>query len=229
LPLYKSIAVRFGSNQVFDWNYDRAEIVADGVVHALGVALGLTGTIALVIFASRANHGGALSSSLAYAMSLMAMLALSAAYNLWPVGAAKWLLRRLDHSAIFLLIAGTYTPFMALCEGGALPKALLIVIWLTAAAGTAIKIGLPGRLDGFSIALYLLLGWSIVIVYPIFALLPSACRWLLGIGGALYTIGVIFHVWQRLRFQNAIWHGFVLLAAACHYAAVMDFISTLMP
>jgi hemolysin III len=207
------------------WDYDRAEVVVDGVVHVAGVALGLVGATVLIVLALRSPVLGYLPISIVYATGLLAMLGFSAAYNLWPLSRVKWVLRRFDHSAIYLLIAATYTPFAAQLKG-IFAFALLAWIWSIAASGIALKLMLPGRFDRFSIALYLLLGWSGVMLYePILAALSASTLWLLAAGGLLYTAGVVFHVWQSLRFQNAIWHAFVLGAAACHYTAVLDVLS----
>jgi hemolysin III len=95
-------------------------------------------------------------------------------------------------------------------------------VWLSAATGMALKLALPGRLDRLAVILCLLLGWSGVIAYDSLAsTLPSASLWLLAIGGILYSVGAFFHVWRGLRFHTAIWHGFVLIAASCHYWAVL--------
>ncbi len=207
----------------FGWTYDRAEIIADGIVHGIGVALGLTGAIVLLAIAFQALHGAEIGSVVIYVIGLLAMLGLSAAYNLWPVSPRKWLLRRFDHSAIYLLIAATYTPFLVQMKSGLIAAALLAVVWLTAAIGIALKLWWPGRFDRLSIALYLVLGWSGALAYePVIEALRPLTLWLIAIGGALYSVGVLFHVWRRLRFQNAIWHGFVLTAAGVHYTAVLS-------
>ena len=214
-----------GRPHTLAWDYDRAEIVVDAVVHGMGLLLGLVGAIVLIVFAARLPGIGGLSVAAVYAAGLLAMLGFSAAYNLWPVSRIKWVLRRFDHSAIYLLIAATYTPFIAMMKAGPLAYGLLAVIWTVAVAGIALKLALPGRFDRLSILLYLLLGWSGVMLYqPVIAALPASTLWLLAAGGALYTCGVIFHVWESLRFQNAIWHAFVVLAAACHYTAVLDYL-----
>jgi hemolysin III len=203
------------------WDYDRAEIIADGVVHALGVCLGLIGAVVIVVIAVKLERIE-VAPILVYVIGLVTMLGLSAAYNMWPVSPAKWILRRFDHSAIYLLIAGTYTPFLAQMKSVLASVALGVGVWLSALIGIALKIALPGRFDRLAVALCLLLGWSGVIAYDSLAsALPSASLWLLAIGGILYSLGAIFHVWQSLRFHNAIWHGFVLLAASCHYSAVL--------
>jgi len=213
---------RGGLPRGMTWNYDRAEVIADGVVHLLGVGAGLVASVILVVIASRSADAGEIASVVVYVVALLAMLGLSASYNLWPLSPLKWILRRFDHSAIYLLIAGTYTPFAAQLKAGLTSAGLLTGIWGTAIAGMSLKLLLPGRFDRLSVVLYLLLGWSGVVVYnEIVASLTPATLWLLAVGGLLYSAGVVFHVWRSLRFQNAIWHAFVLAAAAVHYSAVL--------
>lgn len=205
------------------WNYDRAEIIADGVIHTIGVILGVVGAAVLLAIAFSAARSIEAGSVVIYVIGLLSMLGASAAYNLWPVSPRKWLLRRFDHSAIYLLIAATYTPFLLRMESGPVPAALLIVVWLTAAIGITLKLRWPGRFDRLSIVLYLVLGWMGLLAYaPVTEALRPLTLWLIAIGGALYSVGVIFHVWQRLRFHTAIWHGFVLSAAGVHYTAVLS-------
>jgi hemolysin III len=207
------------------WNYDRAELIADGVVHVLGLVFGLVAATTLVVLTGVFASPSEIVSVCIYAAGLLAMLGLSAAYNLWPVSPRKWLLRRFDHSAIYILIAATYTPIFTAMNDSVLATALLIGVWCVAIVGIVIKLKFPGRFDRLAVGLYLALGWSGVIAYDtVITSLPSMTLWFIGAGGVLYTLGVIFHAWQRLRFQNAIWHGFVLLGAACHYTAVFDLV-----
>ena len=204
------------------WHYTPREIVADGVVHGLGVVLGFAGAVALGATAATAPLGcGERTAIVVYATALVLMLGVSALYNLPPVSPRKWLLRRADHALIYLMIAGTYTPLVALVGSGSRAYALLAVIWIVALVGIAVKLFLPGRFDRLSIALYLMLGWSGLFAYEsVIAILQPTALWLLAIGGALYSVGVVFHVWRSLPFQNAIWHGFVLVATACHYGTI---------
>jgi hemolysin III len=206
-------------------DYDRAEITADAIIHGVGLILGVVGVAVLIVFAARSPGNGDLPVAVVYAAGLLAMLGFSAAYNLWPASRIKWILRRFDHSAIFLLIAATYTPFMAQVKNGPVASAMLAIVWTVAAVGMVMKLTLPGRFDRLSTVLYLLLGWSGVMMRDVIAALPAATLWLLGAGGLLYTFGVIFHLWSSLRFQNAIWHAFVVFAAACHYSAVLDYLA----
>ncbi|GBU16450.1 MULTISPECIES: hemolysin III family protein [Methylobacterium] len=204
------------------WHYTRREIMADGVIHCLGVALGLTGAVALVVTAAMTHLGWEARASVAiYAAAMVSMLAVSAIYNLHPVSPRKWLLRRADHALIYLMIAATYTPLVALVGTGPMAAALLAFIWIVAGIGIAVKLFLPGRFDRLSIGLYLLLGWSGIFAYEsVIAALQPTALWLLALGGVLYSVGVVFHVWRTLPFQNAIWHGFVLVATACHYGTI---------
>jgi hemolysin III len=203
------------------WHYEHAEIIADGVVHAIGVCLGLIGAVMIIALAVKMDPID-VAPILVYVIGLVTMLALSAAYNMWPVSPAKWVLRRFDHSAIYLLIAGTYTPFLAQMKNVMASAGLGIGLWVSAVIGMALKLAFPGRFDRLAIVLCLLLGWSGVTAYDsLVSVLPNSSLWLLAIGGILYSLGTVFHVWKGLRFHNAIWHGFVLLAASCHYLAVL--------
>src|SRR5215213_5917033 len=205
------------------WNYDRAELIADGVVHGIGVLCGLVATTVLIVLTAIYATPREMAVVSVYVVGLLAMLVLSATYNLWPVSRAKWVLRRLDHSSIYVLIAATYTPFIAQMKDSIFAIALLIGVWCLAVFGIVLKLLLPGRFDRLAVVLYLAMGWSGFMVYDTgLASLPALTLWFIAAGGLLYSFGIIFHAWQRLRFQNAIWHGFVLLGAGCHYTAVLD-------
>jgi hemolysin III len=209
------------------WNYDRAELIADGVVHAVGVIFGLVAATALIVLT--AVYATALDVAVVsvYVAGLLAMLVLSATYNLWPVSRAKWVLRRYDHSAIYLLIAATYTPFIMQLKDSYFAIALLIGVWCVAIVGIGIKLLYPGRYDRLAVGLFLAMGWSGMMLYDaVVKALPAMALGFIVAGGVLYSLGVIFHAWRRLRFQNAIWHGFVLLGAACHYTAIVDLVLT---
>jgi len=207
------------------WNYDRAELIADGVVHIVGICVGLVAATVLIVLTAVYATGFEVAVVSVYVAGLLAMLVLSATYNLLPVSRAKWVLRRFDHSAIYVLIAATYTPFIMALKESYLALVLLIGVWCVAIGGVVLKLALPGRYDRLAVGLYLALGWSGVMLYDaVVKAVPPLALWFVVAGGVLYSFGVIFHAWQRLRFQNAIWHGFVLLGAACHYTAILDLI-----
>jgi hemolysin III len=207
------------------WNYDRAELIADGVVHIVGICFGLVAATALIVLTAVYASAFEVAVVSVYAAGLLAMLMLSATYNLWPVSRVKWVLRRFDHSAIYILIAATYTPFIMALRESYLAIAMLAGVWCAAILGVVLKLTLPGRYDRLAVGLYLALGWSgVVLGDAVVKVVPPLALGFVVAGGVLYSLGVIFHAWQRLRFQNAIWHGFVLLGAACHYTAILDLI-----
>jgi hemolysin III len=205
------------------WNYDRSELVADGVIHFVGVGMGLGATTTLIVLTTGSNTSIHPVIVAGYALCLLSMLVFSAAYNLCPVSPRKWLLRRFDQSAIYLLIAATYTPFITQLNDRDLAASLLVALWSAAAVGIVLRLLFPGRFDRLSVLLYIAMGWSGIIAYDkAVASLSGSILTFIATGGVLYTLGVIFHLWERLRYQNAIWHACVLLGAACHFNAVWD-------
>jgi hemolysin III len=207
------------------FEFDQAELWADGIIHLLGIVLGIIAVTGLILALPPSPSLSDLIPVLVYCSAMLAVLGISAAYNMWPISPVKWWLRRFDHAAIFLLIAGTYTPLLKYLGDGPTPKMLMVIVWAASLAGVTLKIALPGRYDRLSIALYLLIGWSGVFLWDSILMLPVTTLWFLGAGALLYTAGVIFHVWENLRFQNAIWHAFVLAATACHYGAVLTLVT----
>jgi hemolysin III len=200
----------------------RRELAADFIVHVIGIAAGSIGGATLVaLIAARGNwlEFGAL---LIYALGIVAMFCCSAAYHLARNSPWRAFLRRCDHAAIFVMIAGTYTPFTLLRLEGAWSWGLTTAVWSIAGFGIAMKLCRRHDLRFASIAPYLLLGWiGVIAIDPLFQSLGWQTLGLIGLGGVLYTVGVVFHAWERLPFQNAIWHSFVLAAASVHFAAVV--------
>jgi hemolysin III len=205
------------------WNYDRAEVIADAIVHAVGIVLGIAGATTLLVLAAKwADSPAEMAAVAIYAAGILAVLCTSAAYNLWPISRTKWMLRRFDHACIYVLIAGTYTPFITQLKNGLVAGMLLAGVWLVAVIGATLKLLLPGRLDRLSVAACVALGMSGLLAYDaVAASLPQATLWLIFAGGVLYVAGVPFHLWHGLRFQNAVWHVFVLVATALFYTAVL--------
>ncbi len=202
--------------------YSDRELQADRIIHFLGLALGGVGATVIVTATVLRNGDNGLVAVLVYAFGLLAMLGFSAAYNLARTAPHRELLRRLDHAAIFLMIAGTYTPFIDRGAFGARSGWFGTAIWGAALAGVSVKFFQPRRLESVAVVLYLLLGWiGAVEIRSLLATLDRTTICLLGGGGLLYSAGSGVHLWRRLPFQNAIWHAFVLVAAACHYAAIL--------
>ncbi|MES0036364.1 hemolysin III family protein [Mesorhizobium sp. M0046] len=205
------------------WHYSRAEIIADGIVHAVGIVLAIAAGSTLLALAAYRTGPGEYVAAAFYVVSLLTVLSVSLAYNVWPVSPAKWILRRFDHAAIYLLIAATYTPFLAQLGGSPLAVSMIVLVWIAAAVGIAIKVFLPGRFDRLAIVFYLTIGWSgIVLVEPLVRTLPATSIALIVAGGIVYSCGVIFFAWKGLRFHNALWHGFVVTGAGLHLAAMVD-------
>lgn len=201
----------------------RAELIADGIVHAVGIVLAISAGSILLAFAVFHTGVWEYVAAIFYVASLLTVLSISCAYNLWPVSRAKWILRRFDHAAIYLLIAGTYTPFLAQLDDPAAARLMFTLVWGAAATGIVVKLFLPGRFDRLAIVFYLAIGWSgMAVAQSLLNTLPATTLWLIVAGGVVYSSGVVFFVWRGLRFQSAVWHGFVVVAAGLHLAAVMD-------
>lgn len=204
--------------------YSRAEKISDAVVHLAGLVLVLMAVpVLIVLTALYRGDAAAMAGVSVYSAALIAMILFSGLYNIGVssgFGAAReWLLRRLDHSAIYLKIAGTYTPFTLVSGQG---LGLTLGIWGAALTGVVLKIISPERFKWLALALYLGMGWSGVVVGgPMFAALPMPVLVLMVTGGALYTLGVVFYLWRRLPFHYTIWHVFVLAASFVFYAAVL--------
>ena len=199
-------------------NYSLGERVADGCIHAVGIASSLIALGVLLVIGVQSQMTLWAASLAIYGLALVAMFSFSACYNLiMHPPKLKEVFRRLDHAAIFLMIAGTYTPFVLIKMNNAWGLILLAVVWTIAIIGIVIKLAIPRFLEGLTVGLYLAQGWAIVAAWhPLVTAVPIWVAILLGVGGLLYTVGVVFHLWERLPYQNAIWHAFVLTAASCH-------------
>lgn len=203
--------------------YSFAEKAADGAVHAVGIGLGLAAIVVFVAVLWNSPDIGKNVSVFIYAACLMTMLTCSALYNMLAKDNKTGILRRLDHAAIFLMIAGTYTPLATSIIGGWTGGVLLAFIWTAAIIGAGLKLVKLKKYDRLTVPICLAMGWTVVFAYkPLMENASSLGLWMILAGGALYTAGTVFYVWKNLPFQNAIWHGFVLAAAICHFTAVLN-------
>ncbi len=202
------------------------EIVADGIVHAVGLVAAVAGAGALITAA--VLRGGQVAEAVIYVVGLIAMLAASAAYNLGLHLSFREALRRLDHAAIFVMIAGTYTPFTAGVLHGGWAIGLTATVWAIAALGVLLKTALaPHGLRGLTTLLYIAFGWiGVVAAQPFLATLSPTIVWLVLAGGLVYTLGTVVFTLQRLPYQTAIWHGFVIAGAAVHFCAIFLIVSS---
>jgi len=202
--------------------YTREERIADGAVHFAGVAASLIGVTALIVLAAVWQESRTIASVSIYGAGTVAVFFISAVYHLTPPSTTKAILRRIDHAAIFIKIAGTYTPFALVSIGGGLGQLLLWGVWSIAAAGVGLKLGGWRGGEKVSVALYLAQGWLIVLaIGPMRDALEVSELTLCLLGGGLYTVGCAFYLAPNMKFNNAIWHVFVLVASACFYVAIL--------
>lgn len=200
-----------------------AERAADNAVHVIGVLTSVAACAALLTYSSVARDGATTAILAIYALAMTAVFLISAAYHLADAPRVRAVLRRLDHAAIFVKIAGTYTPFAALAIGGGWGVGLLGAVWGVAAVGVPLKLFAPARLERIAVWLYLAQGWMIIVaIGPLMDAVPPETLGLIVAGGLVYTAGVGFFLAERLPFNVAIWHLFVLVGSSLMFAAVVS-------
>ncbi len=200
--------------------YSVPETLADASVHLVGVSLAVLGGGFLVLHVAQHHGAPQIAATSIYAVFMAASLVASALYHLLPWDRTRPFFHRMDHAAIYLKIAGTYTPLVVLI-GSAFAYVVLAAVWLVALAGAVAKMSFWATDARGSLALYLALGWaSVLLIWPMWQHLPGGTIALVAIGGGLYSLGTIFYAMKALRFQNAIWHSFVLAASICFFGAV---------
>ncbi|MBJ6986876.1 MULTISPECIES: hemolysin III family protein [unclassified Devosia] len=216
---YSTNAMQFDPRR----RYSVGEMVADAVVHVLGLIVAIAAGSALLTLTAFETAPEAVPALSIYVGTLIFVLGVSLAYNLWPHNSWKHVWARLDQAAIFLFIAGSYTPFLAVLGNSTLGITMMAIVWGASLVGVALKLIVPERFGRVAIPLYLGIGWSGIFVFNALATaLPPTTLWLLLAGGVAYSAGIIFHVWEKLRFQNALWHVFVVAGASLHLWAVID-------
>lgn len=205
--------------------YSRLEHRADAIIHALGILFAINASAWLLFHVTGLPVTVSVS---IYCLGLLAMIGFSAVYNLWPQQRpAKQVLRRFDHAAIFIMIAGTYTPLAVNRVAGSWGDTLLIIMWACAAFGVMMKLLFPHRFEFASVTLYLAMGWmGVTVIKPLSVSVASADLWLLIAGGLVYSAGVAFYLIERIPYHKAIWHALVLAAAVLQFAAIAgEFVS----
>ena len=202
---------------------DRA-VLADRIVHAVGIAAAVAGGILLLARAALSPVPGQLLPVVVYVGGLLAMLVSSGAYHVWGSSRHREWLRRIDHAAIFVMIAGTYTPLAVLALARPWDIVLTAAAWTAAAGGVILKLVQPHRIESISVGLYLLLGWmGVIVIGQLLSSVETMALLMLLIGGLVYSGGVVFHLSSR-RYHVALWHGCVLLGAAFHYVAIASLV-----
>lgn len=201
--------------------YSVGEEIANAVTHGLGVAVSIAALTLMVTFASLWGDGWCLASSVVFGVTLILQYLFSSLYHAIPHPPAKHVLKILDHTSIYLLIAGTYTPFTLVTLRGAGGTVLFAVIWAIALAGIAAEAFWVYRPKWVTAAGFVPMGWIIIfLIKPLTERLPPAGVALLIAGGVVYTAGTIFYVLKRVRYHHAVWHLFVLGGSVCHFLAV---------
>ncbi|QZE30065.1 PAQR family membrane homeostasis protein TrhA [Pantoea ananatis] len=206
--------------------YPLAEEVANSISHGLGCLFGIVGLVLLLDKAAVMNAGlTAIVSSSLYGGSMILLFLASTFYHAVSHPRAKRVLKKVDHCAIYLLIAGTYTPFLMVGLQSPLAYGLMAVIWGLALLGIIFKLTIAERFKVLSLVTYLCMGWlSLIVVFQLAMKLSAGGIWLLALGGIVYSLGVIFYVARRVPFNHAIWHAFVLGGCVCHFCAIYFYV-----
>lgn len=205
--------------------YSPAEELANSLTHGVGVVLSIAGLAVLVGFASAFGTAWHIVSCSIYGATQIALYTASTLYHSIPLPRAKAVLRLFDHAAIFLFIAGSYTPFALVNLRGPWGWSILVIIWAAALAGVALQNRLMHQRSWVTALPYVVMGWVVVMaIEPLTQTVAPGGIALLVAGGAAYTLGVVFYAWRRLPFSHAIWHGFVLVGSALHFFAVLFYV-----
>ena len=208
-----------------DAAYTPREELANSLTHGAGIALSVAGLVLLTTFSCLRGDAWLVTGTTIFGVSLVALYSTSTLYHSFRAPEVKRLLRKFDHAAIFLLIAGSYTPFLLVTLRGPWGWSLFGVVWGLAVVGIALKFWFTGRFRVVSTLIYIAMGWLVLTaIRPLSAALPRAGLWLLVAGGFCYTGGAVFYLWKRLPYHHAVWHLWVLAGSACHWAAVFFYI-----
>lgn len=208
-----------------DQFYTAKEEVVHAITHGLGIALSIAGLSVMVVRAGFSADAFKIVSTAVFGASMVLLYTFSTLYHTFRKPRLKRVFRILDHSCIYILIAGTYTPFTLISIRGGWGWSLFGVIWGLALSGIIFKIFLTGRLRFLSLTIYLGMGWLAIIAFgPIIAALPAPALFWLTAGGLFYTFGVIFYAWTGLRYHHAVWHVFVLGGTTCHFLSIYFYV-----
>lgn len=205
--------------------YTQKEEIANAITHGIGVLLSIAALVLLILYSVQQGSAWYVVSATIYGVSMLLLYASSTLVHSFPEGKVKDLFEIFDHSAIYIFIAGTYTPIMLLVVKGVLGWTLLGIVWGVAVVGVIFKAFFVKRFLYMSTILYIAMGWLIIIAWgPLTATLPSGGIQLLVAGGLLYTFGAVFYVWRGFPFHHAVWHIFVLAGSITHFFAVLFYV-----
>ena len=205
--------------------YTVGEEIFNSVSHGVGVLLSVAALVLLIVFAAIYSDGYGLASALVYGISLILLYTMSMVYHIVQNEKGKKVLRIFDHCSIFILIAGTYTPYLLGPLRGALGWMIFGIIWGVTVIGILLNAISLERFKVISLICYVLMGWGIVLsIKPLAQNLPLGGLWLLIAGGLVYTVGIIFYVMKKYRYMHSVWHLFVLAGSICHYFSILLFV-----
>ncbi len=216
-------------------SYSFAEEVANSITHGVAALLSIAALVVMIWYAvTHTGQTSAVVSAAVFGSSMVILYTISTLYHAVPRGKAKEILQIFDHGAIYLMIAGSYTPFCLVSLNGVTGWVLCSVVWAIALFGMLFQPLLMKRADWLNCILYLLLGWAVVVVIkPLIAVLPTGGLWLLVAGGIVYSVGVVFYLWEKIPFNHAIWHVFVLAGTLLQFLSVILYVlpsaNTIMP
>jgi hemolysin III len=210
------------SMQTYKALYTISEEIVHGITHGIGTGLSISGLTILVVLAVMSGDIWRIISFSIFGSTLVLLYLASTLYHSIQHPRAKQIFQRMDHAAIYLLIAGTYTPFLLVAIRGNLGWTLLVIIWGLALIGVGFKALFIHRFPRLSVLGYVLMGWLGVVAFNqlLGAIPPTGFFWLAA-GGAAYTVGILFLAWRRIPFNHAIWHLFVMAGSFCHFIAVI--------
>lgn len=201
--------------------YSIGEEIANSISHGLGVAAALVGLPLMLVKATGDVNGYGIAALAVYGGSLIIAMLMSTLYHALHHRPAKAIFKRLDHCSIYLLIAGSYTPFLVISLQSGLAQVMLILIWVLAVLGIAFKAVWVERFKGLALTTYLGMGWlALLMIYELSHVLAPGGLVLLVVGGVVYSLGTLFYAWKKLPYSHALWHVFVLGGATCHFLAI---------
>lgn len=210
--------------------YSPLEEIFNGVTHGIGILISLAGMILMIVFSCIYGNVNHIVSCTIFGLTLVMLYTASTLYHSFKKPNLKHIFKICDHSCIYVLIAGTYTPFLLVTIRGVLGWTLFAVVWSLTAAGILFKVFFVYRFKIVSTIAYVLMGWIIIFaIKPLLQSLPEGGVILLVAGGLAYTLGTVFYAWEKLPFNHAIWHLFVLGGSVCHCLAVMFYVIPLKP
>jgi len=205
--------------------YSSLEEIFNSITHAIGALVSIAGLVLLIVFSSIYGNASHVISCTIFGFTLVLLYTASALYHSFRKPNLKQIFKILDHSCIYILIAGTYTPFLLITIKGVVGWSMLALVWSLTVIGVLFKVFFVHRFNIVSTIAYILMGWLVVFaIKPLFQTLPVGGLALLICGGVAYTLGTIFYAWSRLPFNHTIWHLFVLTGSVCHFCAVMFYV-----